>query len=145
MTRKWVVDASVAAKWLVPEADSAVAVSVLDDQLLAPELLCAELANLLWKKQARSEMDAVTAGLAYRSLSYAPLTLYACSELAQDALQCAIELRHPAYDCFYLALSARENCTVLTADRRFAELVERAPALRGRILLLSDLNAAARK
>ena len=47
---KWVVDASVAAKWLVPEADSPLAEALLDDDLLAPDLLFAEVGNILWNK-----------------------------------------------------------------------------------------------
>jgi predicted nucleic acid-binding protein len=27
-------------------------------------------------------------------------------------------LRHPVYDCFYLALAEREDATLVTADRR---------------------------
>jgi predicted nucleic acid-binding protein len=46
---KWVVDASVAAKWLAPEEDSAQALKYLNAELLAPDLLFAEVANILWK------------------------------------------------------------------------------------------------
>lgn len=36
---KWVVDASVAAKWLAPEPDSALAETLLGEELVAPDLL----------------------------------------------------------------------------------------------------------
>ena len=45
-----VVDASVAAKWFAPEDDSPVTFGILDHELLAPDLLYAEVANILWKK-----------------------------------------------------------------------------------------------
>ena len=54
---KWVIDASVAAKWLAPEPDTPLAEALLADDLIAPDLLYAEVANILWKKQLRGEMD----------------------------------------------------------------------------------------
>ena len=47
-----VVDASVAAKWLIEEPDSAIAVGLLDGSLdlHAPRLLASEIGNMLWRK-----------------------------------------------------------------------------------------------
>lgn len=117
---KWVVDASVAAKWLAPEADSASAEALLDEELAAPDLLYAEVGNILWKKQARGEMDATAARLGARLLRQVPLQLYDSADLLDDALELAMRLGHPAYDCFYLALAQRVNAQMVTADRRFA-------------------------
>jgi predicted nucleic acid-binding protein len=39
--------------------------------------------------------------------------------LAARALAIADELRHPAYDCFYLALAQARDARLITADRRF--------------------------
>ena len=57
----WVIDASVAAKWLLPEDGSDQASALLGDELLVPDLLFAELANIFWKKQMRGEIDTATA------------------------------------------------------------------------------------
>jgi predicted nucleic acid-binding protein len=38
--------------------------------------------------------------------------------LASRAFEIAAELRHPVYDCFYLALAEREEASLVTADRR---------------------------
>ena len=40
------------------------------------------------------------------------------SVLKDRALAIAIELRHPAYDCFYLALAERRTSSLVTADDR---------------------------
>jgi len=53
---RYVVDASVVAKALLREADSAVADALIESHrdgrcsLLAPEIIVAEVANALWKR-----------------------------------------------------------------------------------------------
>ncbi len=47
-------------------------------------------------------------------------------ELANRALSLAIELQHPIYDCFYLALAQRENALLITADERLLSAARRA-------------------
>ena len=115
---KWVVDASVAAKWLAPEPDSPLAEALLDDELIAPDLLFAEVGNILWKKYMRGEMDAAAARIGARLLLQVPVQLHDSASLLADALTLALQLRHPAYDCFYLALARRVDAPLVTADRR---------------------------
>jgi predicted nucleic acid-binding protein len=51
----------------------------------------------------------------------------------------AIELRHPAYDCFYLALAERERTVLITADRTFFRKLQGKPYSRlVRLLVESD-------
>ena len=115
---KWVIDASVAAKWLAPEPDTPLAEALLADDLIAPDLLYAEVANILWKKQLRGEMDAATTQIGARWLLQVPLQVHDSASLLADALALALQLQHPAYDCFYLALARRVDAPLVTADRR---------------------------
>jgi len=124
----WVVDASAAAKWLAPQAESAQADALLGETLTTPDLLYAEVANILWKKVARGEMDAATADAAVRWLRHVPLRVVACSALVHEATALSIRLDHPAYDCFYLALAVRGEGRLVTADRRLVARCERADA-----------------
>lgn len=115
---KWVVDASVAAKWLAPEPDSPFAEALLDEELIVPDLLFAEVGNILWKRQLRGETDAATAQIGARWLLQVPLQVHDSAGLLADALALALQLQHPAYDCFYLALALRTDAPLITADRR---------------------------
>ena len=116
---KWVIDASVAAKWLAPEPDSPLAEALLDEDLIVPDLLFAEVGNILWKKQLRGEMDAAATQVGARWLLQVPLQVHDGASLLADALALALQLQHLAYDCFYLALAQRIDVPMVTADRRF--------------------------
>ena len=124
-----VVDASVAVKWILPEAgsDAAAALRERDPDLIAPSLIAAEIGNTIWKAVQRGHVrraDAlagIDAALAFFQ------SLIPIEELRVRALALAINLRHPIYDCFYLALAERERCALITADRK---LVQAAKALK---------------
>ncbi|MGF1549384.1 MAG: type II toxin-antitoxin system VapC family toxin [Sphingomonadaceae bacterium] len=112
-----VVDTSVALKWVVPERGTQAALAWVGEMLVAPDLIRAELANALWKKVRRGEMSAEQALPALEKAS-APLALLPDGAFAEDALAIALELSHPVYDCFFLALASRLNLPLLTADKR---------------------------
>ncbi len=58
---------------------------------------------------------------------------------AEQALTIAIELDHPIYDCFYLALAIRESTYVVTADNRFAAAVRRNGKWTNHLRLLAEM------
>ena len=60
---------------------------------------------------------------------------------ASVAVNLAIDLGHPTYDCFYLALAVQEHCPVVTADRRFHGAVRQHPYLADRIVHVESLGA----
>ena len=129
MPVKWVIDASVAAKWLMPEAESPQAEMLLDHELLAPDLIFPELANILWKKQSRGEMDSATACAAAQWLMQVPLQVVESVLLLADAIALSLRLNHPAYDCFNLALARQRECPLVTADKRLIERCRRPDAI----------------
>jgi predicted nucleic acid-binding protein len=124
-----VVDASVAAKWLIDEPDSDLADRLLDDahEFLAPELMIPEVLSAAWKRCRLGEIaDAQLADVAIRVtegvVSFRPLRA-----LAPRAAAIARELDHPVYDCFYLALAEAEDAPLVTADRRLLAVVRGTP------------------
>jgi predicted nucleic acid-binding protein len=89
-----------------------------DDHLIAPELVIAEIANAAWKFVISDRMIAESAMSAVREVVKAFEELVPISVLKDRALAIAIELRHPAYDCLYLALAERDTSPLVTANDR---------------------------
>jgi predicted nucleic acid-binding protein len=114
----FVVDASVAVKWVVPEAgsESADRLVAAGETLLAPDLMPVEAANALWKKVRQRELSRAEAGEALRLLLASGVELMASTPLLPRALALAARLGHPVYDCLYLALAERERSRLVTAD-----------------------------
>jgi predicted nucleic acid-binding protein len=138
----YVVDASVAVKWLVTEAFSAQAARLLDEQLMlvAPELLFAEASNALWVMCRRGDITQADFAEAIGVLRAAPVAIpVPMRQLAAAAARLAVDLDHPTYDCFYLALAVQEQLPVVTADQRFYGVVSKHPYLAGRIVHLESL------
>lgn len=121
------IDASVAVKLFVDENDAAIAAFVYRTfALLAPALLLAECSNILWKKARKGELLQAEAIDRSVMLTRADIALHPLEPLVEAATREAIRLDHPAYDCFYLALAAAENCPFVTADERLVRKVEAA-------------------
>jgi predicted nucleic acid-binding protein len=121
-----VVDASVAVKWFIIEPGRPEARRLLDREqpLIAPELIVAELVNVLWKRVTGGAIDRTQAANAARELPQLLSELCPLAGFAERALAIADALRHPAYDCFYLALAEARDARLVTADRRFARRLE---------------------
>jgi len=123
-----VIDASVAVKWVVDEEGAARAVALRSSfAFAAPELILPECANILWKKAQRGELARAEALLAAKLLERSGIDFVSLQGLSETATQLALDLRHPAYDCVYLALASRRGLRFVTADRRLLAAVrERA-------------------
>jgi predicted nucleic acid-binding protein len=132
-----VVDASVAVKWVVPEAGSDAAIALLGRQLSAPSLWLAEAANALRKKCRRGELSEDEARLRAQDLSDAPIEPIELPILLPSAMRMASELGHSIYDCFYLAAALLHDTSLVTDDRRFAAKVAVHPYLAARVELLA--------
>jgi predicted nucleic acid-binding protein len=134
-----VVDASVVIKWVLPEADSAPALTPRSRRLAAPDLLTAECVNILWKHVRRGERSLAEAQAAAGLLGAAGIELRPMRGLADSATQWAVRLDHPAYDCFYLALAELLAVPLVTVDGRLQRRLRVAPTSAVRILGLDAL------
>ena len=115
-----IVDASVAFKWIFVEEDSAAAAAFVGrDDLFAPTLLLAEIGNALWKKGVRGELGDRQAYSTQLALVASLVVTIDETELMPRALDIALTLDHPIYDCIYLALAEDRGDRLISADRRF--------------------------
>jgi predicted nucleic acid-binding protein len=121
-----VVDASVALKWYFPELGSDQAKRVLAEaidgerQLLAPDLILIEFANVLWKKVQREECDRGEAEEILDAFGTDAPRLVASVPLVPRALELALRLGEVVYDCVYLAAAIEGEASLVTADARLA-------------------------
>jgi predicted nucleic acid-binding protein len=120
-----VVDASVALKWLVDEPGTDAAFALREWELYAPPLLRIEAANVLRTLAARGGATPEQAAGLFGLLQTAPVAIVDQDDVLEaEALALALDLRHPVYDCIYLALAERLDLTLVTADARFLRALE---------------------
>ena len=115
-----VVDASVAMKWFVAEPGSAAALNLLTsgEDLIAPDVIIAELCNAAWRLWRQGEMTGEQLGIMAGRAPQMFAERRPSDALSSRASRIAIDLDHPVYDCFYLALAEQEDARMVTADRR---------------------------
>jgi len=130
--RTVVVDASVAAKWFLPEPDAAAALRLLDGRhrLAAPDLIYAETGNIIWKLHSRGVLDKNEALEMVEHFLSMPLDVYDSTFLLAPALEIAIATRRTVYDSLYLSLAIELDASVITADERWANALAGGPFAR---------------
>ena len=131
-----VVDTSVAVKWYASEPDSEIAALMLGRPLAAPDLIRAEVCNALWKKVRKGELTPTQARAALPQLARS-VTLLPSEALAESALDLALELGHPIYDCIFLALAQTLDFPLITADKRLWTQTRRT-VFSDRVIMLGD-------
>jgi predicted nucleic acid-binding protein len=114
----YVIDASVAIKWVIDERGSEQALKLRRHAVAAPDLLISECANIVWKKVRLGELTGPEATMAIRLLVRADIELVPARQLASRAVEWAILLDHSAYDCMYLTLAEATTRPFVTADAR---------------------------
>ncbi len=119
----FVVDASMAASWLLPdekrpEASRAYA-RLADDEALVPYLWWYEIRNLFIIAERRGRIDSEQTRVALSLLSRLPIK-FDHESLESALLYLAREHRLTAYDAAYLELAARYTLPLATLDHALA-------------------------
>lgn len=121
---KYVLDASVAYKWEVPELDSDKALRLRDafragvHELIAPDYFPLELAHALTKAERQGNILPGQSSLFWANIVTAPPVLHPSLPLAPRAVAIANRMRIGFYDCLYVALAEQEACELVTADQK---------------------------
>ena len=134
-----IIDASIAVKWVVDEPDGDKAERLLGERLAAPTLWLAEAASALWSKCRRQDLSEDEVRGACLTLRQAPVLHLSLDLLLPTAIDHALRLQHPVYDCFYLAAAHLHDTHMVTADLRFARRVASHPDHASRVRLLANL------
>ena len=119
---RYVIDASVATKWFLPEADSSSALAILDAAqtsqivLVAPAVIGLEFGHVLGKELRRGRCDAATAERLWSAFRGLPMTLVSDRRLQDRAFLLSITRRITIYDALYVAVAEVEGVPLITAD-----------------------------
>lgn len=127
--KRFVIDASILVKLFFEEEHSDASVRHVRNatELLAPDLLWVEAANVVWKRLRRGELDAADAAALVGEMLRVPVATHGGVDLVGPALTLAANTGRTVYDCLYLALAIREKIPVLTGDERFANALLAGP------------------
>jgi predicted nucleic acid-binding protein len=123
-----VVDASVVAKWFVAEEQADLALQLLASpfDLLAPDLIWAEVGNVVWKRVQRRQIPPADAKTILDDMLQMPVQTTPAKMLLADAFQIAIDTGRSVYDSLYLALAVRSGCKMVTADDKLFRSLARS-------------------
>lgn len=119
---KFVLDASIAVKWVLPEPDSPKALEAdyrnRLHELVAPDTFPVEVAHALTKAERRNLLLPGEAATRLASVLAYPPFLHNYLPLLARAVDMASQARIGVYDCLYVAVARVEQCRVITADQR---------------------------
>ncbi len=117
----------VLVRYFPPGLPSTEARKVLDEyrkgviSFLAPDLINAEVGNVIWKKHVLQGLAAADAEKALDEFRDLEFTFVPMADLLDEAYQVAVEHKQTVYDALYLVLSVGERCQFVTADERHGE------------------------
>lgn len=124
-----VIDASVAAKWVLPAAGETLtqeALALLKHyaagqlRFLVPDLFWAEFANVLWKAVRLGRLPAASAETALQALRDRKFPTFSSHALLEEAFAIATAFDRTVYDALYVALAVTSKSRLVTADERLA-------------------------
>ena len=93
---------------------------------MKPPLVIDASVALKWFAEEDGHAEARTILASDESLIAPDLVVVESRELAARAALISVSLRHPVYDCLYLALAEDRDTVVITADRRLRKAVRKS-------------------
>ncbi len=122
---KYVLDASVALKWVRDEEDSGRALFLRVEleaglnEYIAPDIFPVEISHVLTKFYRQKIMTAEEVETHLSSITATLPQLVSSVDLLPAAFAIALKTRTSFYDALYVALSESEGVPVITADQKW--------------------------
>jgi len=125
----YVIDASVAAKWILPASGETLTREALELlkryaagelRFVVPDLFWAELANILWKAVRRDRLRGASAESALTAMRDRSFPTVSSHALLVEAFAIATAFDRTVYDALYVALAVNSKSQLVTADERLA-------------------------
>ncbi len=123
-----ILDASVALKTVLNEAESPAAIDLRNEvrnqihQLLAPDTLPVEVSHALTRAERKGLIEAGEGSSLFALFLRNCPALYDYGNLIDRAMELSSKMRIGVFDCLYVALAEEEDCKVVSADVRMVEL-----------------------
>src|SRR5262245_7018604 len=121
---KYVLDSSVAFKWVVLEPFSDKAQRLRDEfrnnanELIAPDIFAVEVAHALTRAERQGRVSVLQGAAFLADVLSTPPHFLPSLPLLSRAYTLSSSARIGVYDCLYVALAEQEQCEFITADDR---------------------------
>jgi predicted nucleic acid-binding protein len=128
---KYVLDASVALKWVLAEIDSDKADALRDlyrkgiHDFIAPDVFPIEVGHAITKAERRRLITTSEGSILFGNILTTLPQLVPSLTLLPEAYALASAARISLYDCLYVALADREGCQFITADTRLINRLQK--------------------
>jgi predicted nucleic acid-binding protein len=125
----YVIDASVAAKWVLPASGETLTREALELlkryaagelRFVVPDLFWAEFANVLWKAVRQGRIRVASAESALHVMRGRNFPTVSSHTLLVEAFAIATAFDRTMYDALYVALAVNSKSQLVTADERLA-------------------------
>jgi predicted nucleic acid-binding protein len=125
----FVIDASFAIKWLLPEKGSKKALSILEElqRFYVPDLFLIETDSIITKKIRRKELDLSEAPVLSNKIREFPFVTIPYQDIHQFALELSSTMYISHYDACYLAVAIEYEGVLYTADIRMYNGLQDTP------------------
>lgn len=137
---KYILDASVALKWVLVESDSPNAIRLRNEALaglhefIAPNVFPLEIAHSLTRAERKGLLKPGQGRALFGDILTIPIELQPSLPLLVRAMNLSSATLCGVYDGLYIALSEQTGCELITADQKLAQKLAGFP-----VALLSSL------
>lgn len=118
----YIIDSSIAAKWLFLEEGSSKAENILEELsfFFVPDLFLIELDAIISKKVRQKEISADEAFQKNEERKKLPYKVLSYSDISKLALEISVSLPVTLYDATYIATAIEKHGVVYTADQKLS-------------------------